>query len=37
VLVVGGRNRLATFVMRYLPRRFTLPAMARVTARNTRL
>jgi hypothetical protein len=37
VLVIGGRNRLATVAMRYLPRRFTLPATARVTARNARL
>jgi short-subunit dehydrogenase len=37
VLVVGGRNRLATFLMRHLPQRFTLSATARATARNARL
>ena len=37
VHVVGGRNRIATLAMRFLPQRLTLPATARVTARNERL
>jgi len=36
VHVVGFRNKAATLAMRWLPLSFTLPATARVTARNRR-